>query len=230
MSTPRDVVLGLTVAAVVMSGWPAAFAQAPALFDPQAVAINVHRTPVQPWPGYGIYLTDGLVITAAHVAGQGLLTHPKVVFEGQELPTSVVKEGSYPDNDLTVLKIDAPVPPKLAALHTRVCTVAPHPGELVLVATPEALTKSEIIKPEVLPPNMRDKYAASIKDVYTTGNSGSGVFDADQRCLLGIMSSKIESDLRLIVNGEHVVRKIGLAKHFVPAKDIQDFVGGIPKG
>jgi hypothetical protein len=30
-----------------------------------------------------------------------------------------------------------------------------------------------------------------IKDVATTGNSGSGVFDLGQKCLLGIMSRKI---------------------------------------
>jgi hypothetical protein len=30
-----------------------------------------------------------------------------------------------------------------------------------------------------------------ISDVATTGNSGSGVFDAGQKCLLGIMSRKI---------------------------------------
>lgn len=198
--------------------------------DPQAVAVNIHRTPVQSWPGYGIYLSDGLVVTAAHVAGHGLFTHPKVVFRGQELPTTVIKEGSFPDNDLTILKIDDPVPPELASQHTILCTTTPHPGELVVVATPEALTKSAIITPQMLPPDMREKYAASIKDVYTTGNSGSGVFDAGTRCLLGIMSSKIEQNLRLIVNGEHVTRTIGLAKHFVPSSDIQGFLSAIPKG
>src|SRR5260370_40119508 len=32
-------------------------------------AVNIHRTPMQSWgPGYGIYLVEGLFITAAHVA------------------------------------------------------------------------------------------------------------------------------------------------------------------
>ena len=42
------------------------------------------------------------------------------------------------------------------------------------------------------------------------------------------MSSKIEQHLRLIVNGEHVVRTVGLAKHFVPAGDIRTFLQGLP--
>ena len=221
---------GVVTAGCMMAGCGLATAQTAGVFDPQSVAVNVRRTPVQTWPGYGIYLYDGLVITAAHVSGQGIFTRPKVVFEGQELTTTVLKAGSFPDNDLAVLKLDDPVPPKLAAQHTTVCEFAPHPGEPVLVSTPEAVTHSEIVKPQVLPPDMREKYAASIKDVYTTGNSGSGVFDAAQRCLLGIMSSKIEESLKLIVNGEHVVRKIGLAKHFVPSKDIQEFLGSLPKG
>jgi len=43
--------------------------------------------------------------------------------------------------------------------------------------------------PERLPINVR-KFNTVIADVATTGNSGSGVFDADRRCLLGIMKPK----------------------------------------
>src|SRR5438552_2964246 len=32
-------------------------------------AVNIAQDPPQPWPGYGIYLGRGLVITAAHVVG-----------------------------------------------------------------------------------------------------------------------------------------------------------------
>src|SRR3984885_11044685 len=34
-----------------------------------AFAVHIHRTPQQPWPGYGVYLGNGLILTAAHVAG-----------------------------------------------------------------------------------------------------------------------------------------------------------------
>ena len=36
-------------------------------------AVNVHQTPMQSWgPGYGIYLGNGLFITAAHVVGRSV--------------------------------------------------------------------------------------------------------------------------------------------------------------
>ena len=54
------------------------------------------------------------------------------------------------------------------------------------------------------------------------------MFDADSHCLLGIMSSKIEQQLHLIVNGSPAVRTIGLAKHFVPAPDIKAFLARVP--
>lgn len=204
-------------------------AKAETAFDPQTVAVNIQRTPAQSWPGYGIYMGDGLVVTAAHVAGHALLTRPSVVVKGQPLPTESVKEGSYPDNDLTVLRLTPPLPAELAPLHVTLCAEPPKPGEAVKVATPEKVTNSAVISPDILPPDMRTRYAASIKDVYTTGNSGSGVFDAASRCLLGIMSSKIEQQLHLIVNGSPTVRTVGLAKHFVPASDIKLFMDGLAK-
>lgn len=194
----------------------------------QAVAVNIQRTPVQSWTGYGIYLGNGLVITAAHVAGHSILTQPRVVVDGHPLPTTTLKEGSYPEDDLTVLRITDPLPADLATRHTAICTNPPHPGEAVTVSTPEKLTTSSVVAPEMLPPNLRATYTASIKDVYTTGNSGSGVFDSDRQCLLGIMSSKLEEHVRLIVNGEHVTRTVGIAKHFVPAADIHAFLQGLP--
>ena len=33
-------------------------------------AVHVNRVPKEPWTGYGIYLGNGIVITAAHVAGR----------------------------------------------------------------------------------------------------------------------------------------------------------------
>ena len=221
--------IGSLLCAVLIAPWPAAAGQAdPATADLQAVAVNIHRTPVQSWPGYGIYLHDGLVVTAAHVAGHSEFTQPKVVVDGQEMPTEVIKEGAYPDNDLTVLKIDGPLPTQLVGRMTVLCAFDPSPGEAVVISTPEAISRSEIVSPQILPPDMRKSYAASIKDVYTTGNSGSGVFDDRQHCLLGIMSSKLEQKITQFVDGQTVVKTVGLAKHFVPAIDIQDFLVSIP--
>ena len=198
-------------------------------FDARSVAVHIQRTPPQSWPGYGIYLGDGLVITAAHVAGHAAVTHPSVVLAGRSLPTETVKEGSYSDNDLTVLRVIPPVPPELADRHTTVCNEAFRPGEAVVVATPEEATRSIVISPEALPPQYRTRYASSIRDVYTTGNSGSGVFDEFDNCLLGIMSSKIEEQQQGTVDGVPATRTVGLAKHFVPASDIRAFLADVPR-
>lgn len=195
----------------------------------KAVAVTIQRVPPQSWAGYGIFLGDGLILTAAHVAGRGILTHPSVVVSGRALPTETVKEGSYPDNDLAVLRVTPPWPSELDSIHVTICTDPPHPGQPVIVITPDQVSTSVVIAPDVLPPDLRARYSASIKDVYTTGNSGSGVFDAGSRCLLGIMSSKIEQHLAEVVDGRATTRTIGLAKHFVPAADIRAFLDGVTR-
>jgi hypothetical protein len=60
-----------------------------------------------------------------------------------------------------------------------------------------------------------------IRDVATTGNSGSGVFDAGQKCLLGIISLKIyQTPSNEAPESEHK----DIAKYFVPASIIQAFI------
>ena len=50
--------------------------------DLKSFAVHVNRTPQQAWPGYGIYLGNGLVLTAAHVPGNVAETKPHVVIAG----------------------------------------------------------------------------------------------------------------------------------------------------
>lgn len=186
----------------------------------RAYAVNVHRTPVQPWPGYGIFLGNGLFITAAHVAGRGWMTRPKVVIAGQEYPTRVVKEGSFEGTDLTLLAIDENLlPMRLRLRRTILCKAPPWPGEQIVTVIPEAVVRSHVISPDRLPAGVR-KFSTVIADVARTGNSGSGVFDARQRCLLGIMSRKISvSSSRTGKTETH-----DIAKYFVPASEIAAFL------
>jgi hypothetical protein len=64
-------------------------------------------------------------------------------------------------------------------------------GEPVIVAIPERTARSHIMLPSLLPAQYQKRFSTVIRDVATTGNSGSGVFDAGQKCLLGIVSLKI---------------------------------------
>lgn len=183
-------------------------------------AVNIHRTPVQPWTGNGIYLGNGLFITAAHVVGTGWITRPKVVIEGQEYPTLIVKEGAFEQTDLTLLSVDEQfLPSRLRLRRNPLCRENPWPGESVITVVPGRTARSRVLDPKYLPIDVR-KFNTVIGDVAQTGNSGSGVFDSTQRCLLGIMSRKISQ--KRTINGKTQVTDI--AKYFVPASTIASFI------
>jgi hypothetical protein len=189
--------------------------------DLLAFSAHVNRTPKQPWPGYGVYLGNGLVLTASHVPGSFAEKKPHVVVGGRDFPTSLVKEGSLDSVDLTLLSFDpSELPMRLRLRRMTLCEKDPHPGESVVVATPEGVARSRVLPPAAIPLEWRARFGGSaIPDVATTGNSGSGVFDAWKQCLLGIMSRKFTIELR-----GKPGRRIDIAKYFVPVKDIRAFI------
>jgi hypothetical protein len=101
------------------------------------------------------------------------------------------------------------------------CENKPWPGEPVIVAIPKGTARSHIMLPTLLPANVRERFSTVIRDVATTGNSGSGVFDAGQKCLLGIMSRKIT--VRPTSADKESEQK-DIAKYFVPASTIRAFI------
>jgi hypothetical protein len=188
-------------------------------------AVHVIRIPREPWTGYGIYLGSGIVITAAHVAGrapwQGLL----VEIAGNDLPANVLKRGQFSDVDLTLLSVDEQqLPVSLRLRRMPVCNDSPSPGEEVVVAIPEGIARSHVISPSLLPHDLAPKFRTAISDVATTGNSGSGVFDANKKCLLGIISAKIQGVQTRQENGHAVRQSHDVGKYFVPARTIADFI------
>lgn len=184
-------------------------------------AVIVHRTPVQSWSGYGIYLGRGYFITAAHVAGRAWLWRPKITIDDREYPTSVIKEGSFEGTDLTLLFVEESLlPSKLRLRKNKLCKIPPWPGETVATAIPGATARSHVISPSRLPISAR-RFSTVIADVAHTGNSGSGVFDVNQRCLLGIMSRKIFRE-EIGANGKP--QEVDIAKYFVPAPEIAQFL------
>ena len=68
------------------------------------------------------------------------------------------------------------------------------------------------------------KYRTAIVDIKTTGNSGSGVFDANKKCLLGIITAIIHDNKIEQENGQPVEKKREVAKYFVPAPAIAEFI------
>jgi hypothetical protein len=187
--------------------------------------VNISRTPKQPWTGDGIYLGKGIVITAAHVAGLGFWRKPRVEIAGQDLPTDVLKDGHFHNVDLTLLSVDErQLPVRLGLRRMTLCQNSPWVGQEVIVANRESAARSHVISPYLLPPGLPVKFQTVISYDAETGNSGSGVFDANKKCLLGIISGKIWRDQIRQVNGHAVRESHDVAKYFVPASTIADFI------
>jgi len=187
-------------------------------------SVHINRTPLQSWPGYGVYLGSGFVLTAAHVPGNFAETKPHVLIAGQDLPASLVKEGALGMVDLTLMSIDATkLPVRLRMSRMPLCERAPFAGETVVVAIPEGTARSHVLPPLAIPPDLRGRFDTAIGDVATTGNSGSGVFDAWKQCLLGIISRKI-SVVRLGTGIGAAPKTQDIAKYFIPVRDIKLFM------
>ena len=194
-------------------------------FEPPMISARATETP-DPWivapkimlneqsSATGVYLKPNLVITAAHVvtnwSGSGDIS---VRIADTALPATVVKQGEFEDVDLALFSIDEQkLPEWVLRIHTPLCQAPPWPGDPVIVVDQEGATRSHIISAQILPFTFRNKFHALIADVSSTGNSGSGVFNPNQKCLLGIMSRKF------MIDGKDI------AKYFVPANEIRNFI------
>jgi len=138
------------------------------------------------------------------------------------LPATAIREGNFERVDLTLLSVDKQkLPVYLRMRRTPLCENRPWPGEPVIVAIPEGTARSHIMLPSLLPAKYQKRFSTVISDVATTGNSGSGVFDAGQKCLLGIMSRKI---FVRPANTDKESEQKDIAKYFVPASTIRAFI------
>jgi Trypsin-like peptidase domain len=213
--------IGLVLATTAFASLGVAHAQ-PTDDSLRIYAVDILHDPPQPWTGYGIYLGRGLVITAAHVVGSASHTNPIARIAGMDLPAKAIKEGSVERVDLTLLSIDEKkLPIYLQMRRMPLCEKPPWVGEAVIVAIPEGTARSRIMSPQWLPFNLRTKFSTLISDVASTGNSGSGVFDAGHKCLLGIMSQKI---FVRPASADKESEQKDIAKYFVPASTIRAFI------
>lgn len=193
--------------------------------DLHVYAVNVVKSPPleKQFVGYGIYLGNGKVITAAHVVGHWpSVTHPHVWIAGLDLPAEVLKIGSLEDTDLALLSIDAAqLPISLRLRRNPLCKNPALVGTTVTVVYPEKNTRSRIISPLAIAPQYRAKYTSLITEPQ---GSGSGVFHPDHHCLLGIISVKVRKFTYRRQNDRVIVSDAGYAGYYVPASAIADFV------
>jgi trypsin-like peptidase len=182
----------------------------------------IHGRPLQKnFSGYGIYLGKGAVITAAHVMGRwpAFIANPRVVVAGRELPARIVKKGSPETIDLALLLVDErELPVSLRLRRNPLCKETARSGDDVIVASLQKTARSQIELPQAIPPEFRRDFNTFIRDE-DVGASGSGVFNAEKKCLLGIITTRT-SVLEFEGAKQHTID----FKHFVPAATIAKFI------
>jgi hypothetical protein len=82
------------------------------------------------------------------------------------------------------------------------------------------------MSPSLLPSSISAKFQTVIRyvDVAGTGNSGAGVFDAEKKCVLGIISRKVSSIRTRQINEHSIRESYDIAKYFVRASVIAQFI------
>ena len=194
--------------------------------DLRIYAVNVVKTaPLEKqFTGFGIYLKDGIVITAAHVVGGWPeLTNPRVLVAGLDLPAKVIKQGSFEAKDLALLSIDKDrLPISLRLRRDPLCKEPAGVGTNVVIVYPKRTVRSRIISSLFIPTQYRSRFGTSL--INEEQGSGAGVFHADKNCLLGIISGKVTKFKFRKVYGRILGEKNGFAGFFVPASTIAKFV------
>ena len=149
--------------------------------------------------------------------------NPRVLVAGLDLPAKVLKEGSFETTDLALLSVDKErLPVSLRLRRNPLCKEPPQAGTNVVIVYPTRTVRSRIISPFTIPPQYQAKFGGAL--INEAEGSGSGVFQADKRCLLGIISSKITKFKYRKVNKRLLVANDGFAGHFVPAPAIAEFI------
>jgi hypothetical protein len=185
-------------------------------------AVHIYRTGQEKVSGTGVYLGHGVVLTAGHVAGLGIWRRPRVEIAGKILPTGILRDGHFHRVDLELLSVDEhELPVSLALRRMPLCRAPLPPGAPVIVATPDNVVRSVVLPPRLLPRNVQADYSTMIAYVEESGASGSGVFDANTKCLAGIITRQVTRTVQ--TNGQAASEQ-PIAKYFIPASDIADFV------
>jgi hypothetical protein len=140
---------------------------------------------------------------------------------GQDLLAKVIKEGSFEEIDLALLAVDEErLPVSLRLRRTPICRSPLQLGSAVIVVYPERTLQSQIISPTLIAAQFRKKFTTLINGPQ---GSGSGVFDANTKCLLGIMSRTIQKFAHRSDGWRISIMPDGYAGYFVPASSITNF-------
>lgn len=205
-----------------------ALAAAPALAEPPEAALvaalgvqiekpagdHVHFS-----QGSGVYLGDGLVLTAAHVV-QLDPANPvsSVILDGWKTDAKLVATGSN-GLDLALLKIEPADLSRQRRDMKRVetCPASTAANQPVVVAALGTVTLSKTVGFPINAPVLKGDWTNILATGYTHGASGGGLFDAGKGCLAGIVI------IEATAPGVELTQ-------FVPAPDIAAFVAAYRGG
>jgi hypothetical protein len=199
------------------------------LDDPESsvriLSVNVVHAalPFRPWfIGYGVFLGDGLIVTAAHVIGRAFfLTPPRVLVAGQDLPAKVISAGTAGNIDLAILAVpQETLPISLRLRRAALCRGRAPAGARVLVAYPEKIAVSQIVPPRLVL-HQAPRFDTFIDDVES---SGAGVFDSRTKCLLGIVTEKFPKAATPRRRGPLAREAVRYAGYYVPSDEIRKMV------
>ena len=224
---PMRIAASLIIAAAVLAAPVLSHAQS-SDDDLRVYAVGiVNVAPFKrPFSGYGIYLGESTIITAAHVVGHWpLFTNPTIKIGGQEILGKVIKKGAFPQLDLAQLSVEqSSLPDSLRLRQDHLCKELAAVGTNVVVVSPEQTVHSRVISPQAIAPRYRSHFGTLISEPH---GSGSGVFDADKMCLLGIMSAAVTRyslmDAAVTPFSFQTTWDASVG-YFVPASTIADFL------
>lgn len=145
---------------------------------------NVHFS-----QGSGVYLGNGLVLTAAHVvAVNPKLASASVIMDGWKTDAKLVATGQS-GLDLALLRVD---PAELSRQRREmrpldICAADTAPNQPVVVAAQGSVSLSQTVGMPITSPALKGDWKDILATGYSHGASGGGLFDAAKGCLAGII-------------------------------------------
>ena len=206
---------GLTVATALAASAPA---RGPVVADSELIpyAVHIDRSPKQSWPGYGFYLGNGYVLTAAHVVGRASETRPRIAVDGRDLPTRSSRRGTFETNDLTLLWVDPRLlPGRLQLRRLSLCSAPSAPGEPGDRRHPEQDRSFSGDGAAAIA--ARHSRAVSDCDRSTSRQQGTPARAFSTR-QTGVWPEIISRRIDVVIQPSQLspARKVGLAKYFLP--------------
>jgi hypothetical protein len=144
--------------------------------------------------GSGVFMGDGLVLTAFHVVKYEP-DNPKVtvLLDGWRRDGTLVSDGQKENVDLALIKLppDQMSDGRRAQARVAICAANPGPSQPVVVAAMGTVSDTVTIPSPITSDLQTGTWTNILATGYHQGRSGGGVFDPKQGCLWGILAFEL---------------------------------------